>query len=394
MILKGLFWLFLGIIAYTYFGYTCILLLLSVLRKLFFAKENDRFDPSFEPEVSLIIPAYNEADIIEAKVQNCRQLDYPKNKLHIFFVSDGSTDGTADLLSLHKGLHLIREEKRKGKIHAVNRSIKMVSSPVVVFSDANAMLNPSAVREIVKFFADERVGCVAGEKRIASTDRQKAVSAGEGLYWQYESLIKSLESSTGSVVGAAGELIAIKRNLYTEVSEDTLLDDFFISMKIASAGYQIKYAPDAWSLESSSYSISDEMKRKIRIASGGIQFLIRMPSLLNPLKYGFLTFKYISHKVLRWTLVPFGFLITLLSNIAIVTLIKDSGIVYFLLLILQCLFYLMALAGLFLKNFLIRIRLFFVPYYLFMMNYAVILGFFRYFSGRYSTRWPKARRAG
>jgi len=394
MILKVLCWLFLGIIAYAYFGYTCILWLLSIVKKLFFVKAMDRYDESFEPDVSLIIPAYNEADIIEAKVQNCHELDYPKNKLHIFFVSDGSTDETAELIGRHKDLNLVREARRKGKIHAVNRCMKLVSSPVVIFSDANAMLNPSAVREIVKFFADVKVGCVAGEKRIASTERQKAVSAGEGIYWQYESLIKSLESRTGSVVGAAGELIAVRRELYKEVAEDTLLDDFFISMQIASAGYLVKYAPDAWSLESSSYAISDELKRKIRIASGGIQFLVRMPSLLNPLKFGFLTFKYISHKVLRWTLVPFGFLLMLLSNIAIEVLVPDSGVVYTSLLVIQCMFYLMVFAGSLLKNFQIRVRSIFVPYYLFIMNYAVILGFFRYFTGKYSTRWPKARRAG
>jgi len=394
MTLKVLCWLFLGIIAYTYLGYTFILLLLSAARRLFTAKESDRYDPTFEPDVSLIIPAHNEAEIIEEKVQNCRELDYPKNKLQIFFVSDGSSDGTAELLSRHKDIHLLREAVRKGKVHAVNRCMEEVSTPVVILSDANAMLNPSAVREIVKFFSDTRVGCVAGEKRIASSDRQKAVSAGEGLYWQYESMIKSLESITGSVLGAAGELFAIRRELYKKVPEDTLLDDLAISMQIASEGFQIKYAPDAWSLESSSYAISDELKRKIRIASGGIQFLFRMPSLLNPLKHGFLTFKYISHKVLRWTLVPFGFMILLLSNIAVVTSVPDSSVVYTVLLIFQGVFYLMVIIGLFLKNFLIKIRLLFVPYYLFIMNYAVILGFLRYFTGKYSTRWPKARRSG
>lgn len=394
MFLRIVYWLFVGIIAYTYLGYTLVLLLLVYMKRVFHAKAYEPGGESFEPEISMIIPAYNEVDFIDAKLQNCRDLDYPKDKLHIFFVTDGSRDGTVEVLNRHEGINLLHQADRKGKIHAVNRCMQKVTSPVVIFTDANAMLNPQAVREIVKFFADEKVGCVAGEKRIAPADKQKAVSAGEGLYWQYESLIKSLESRTGSVLGAAGELFAVKRNLYPEVPDDTLLDDLVISMQIASAGYLIKYAPDAWSLEPSSYDISDELKRKVRIATGGIQFLFRMPSLLNPLKSGLLTFKYISHKVLRWTLVPFGFIVLLLSNIAIEIFLTDSSAVYTVMLIIQCIFYLLAIAGLFLKNFKIRARVFFVPYYLFMMNYAIIVGFFRYFTGNYSTIWPKARRSG
>jgi len=285
----------------------------------------------------------------------------------------------------------MHELERKGKIHAMNRGMKAVRTPIVVFTDANSMLNPDALREIVKPFADKSVGCVTGEKRIAVSDKQKAVSAGEGLYWQYESHIKKLESDTGSVVGAVGEIFAIRTSLYDEVREDTLLDDFTLSLQMIRKGFSIKYAPRACATETASLSVSEEIKRKTRIASGGMQSLTRMTDLLNPFKYGMLSFKYLSHKVLRWTLVPFAFPALFILNLIIV-LLPSSPLLYSILFGLQCLFYLLALAGWMLENVKTRLGVFFAPYYLFIMNYAVLLGFFRFLKGDYSVKWHKVKR--
>jgi cellulose synthase/poly-beta-1,6-N-acetylglucosamine synthase-like glycosyltransferase len=390
MILKILFWLFLIIILYTYLGYTLILLISSIIRNLI-RKGNSQLNGNYEPEVTLIIPSYNEEKYVIDKVNNCLALNYAPDKLKIVWITDGTTDNTYNLLCRYPSIKVMHEHERKGKIHAMNRGMKAVKSPIVVFTDANSMLNPEALNEIVKPFADETVGCVTGEKRIASAGKQKAVSAGEGLYWKYEARIKKLESDTGSVVGAVGEIFAIRASLYEEVSEDTLLDDFTLSLLMIRKGYSIKYAPGAWGIESASLTVSDEIKRKTRIASGGMQSLTRMADLLNPLKYGLLSLKYISHKVLRWTLVPFAFpLIFILNLVIIVT--PQSSAAYVVLFCLQCLFYLMAWAGWMLENVKTRLAVFFAPYYLFIMNYAVLVGFLRFFTGNYSVKWQKVKR--
>ncbi len=391
MILKLLFWFFLSIILYTYLGYTLILMVASLFQRIT-RRKRDQSAVVFEPEVTLLVPSYNEEGYVIAKVNNCLTLRYPPEKLKIIWITDGTTDNTADLLCRYPEISVMHQHERKGKIHAMNRGIKAVKTPFVVFTDANSMLNPEAMYEILRPFADPSVGCVTGEKRIAASCKQQAVSAGEGLYWQYESKIKKLESETGSVVGAVGEIFAIRTELYDEVSEDTLLDDFTLSLQMIRKGYSIKYAPRACGTETASLSISEEIKRKTRIASGGMQSLARMSDLLNPFKYGALSFKYISHKVFRWTVVPFAFPVVFILNLLIV-LSSFSSPLYITLFILQCLFYALALAGWQLENVKTKQGFFFAPYYLFIMNYAVLTGFFRYFTGNYSVKWQKVKRS-
>jgi cellulose synthase/poly-beta-1,6-N-acetylglucosamine synthase-like glycosyltransferase len=391
MMLKILFWLFLSIILYAYIGYTLTLLLLAGINRLFRIHKTLKAD-DYLPDVTLFIPAYNEGPYIIEKINNSLEIDYPKEKLKIIWITDGSTDNTADLLYRYPEITVMHEQERRGKIHAMNRGMKAVNTPIVVFTDANTMLNRLAIREISKLFADNKTGCVTGEKRISGSGSQKAVSAGEGLYWQYESLIKKLESETGSVMGAVGEIFAVRSDLFNEVREDTLLDDFTISLQIVHQGHAIKYAPHAWGTETASLSISEEIKRKIRIATGGLQTLTRMTDLLNPFRYGLLSFKFFSHKVLRWTLVPFSFPIVFVLNFFILFSSVNNRL-YTILFILQCIFYLLALAGGIMHNIKLGIRALFAPYYLFIMNYAVIKGFFRFMTGNYSVNWQKVRRS-
>jgi cellulose synthase/poly-beta-1,6-N-acetylglucosamine synthase-like glycosyltransferase len=391
MILKILFWLFLGIMVYAYFGYTLILLILAGLNRLFQVHKTIKSD-TYLPEVTLFIPAYNEGPFVLQKVNNSMELDYPKEKLKIIWITDGTTDNTYDLLCRYPEIEVMHERERKGKIHAMNRGMKAVNTPIVVFTDANTMLNKEAISEIIRLFADPKTGCVTGEKRILGSARQKAVGAGEGLYWQYESLIKRLESETGSVMGAVGEIFAIRSELYQEVKEDTLLDDFTISLKIVQQGYTIKYAPYAIGSETASYSIAEEIKRKIRIAIGGLQALTRITGLLNPFNYGLLSVKYFSHKVIRWTLVPFSFPFTFLLNL-IILFTPASSELYEILFLLQCLFYILVMAGAIMHNVKVSIRALFAPYYLFIMNYAILKGFIRFLFGNYSVKWQKAKRS-
>jgi len=391
MALKTLFWIFTGIILYTYLGYTIILACIAFVKNQ--RKSASPENKEFEPDVSILIPAYNEADSIVAKMENTLALGYPKEKLRIVWITDGSDDESLNLLKRYDSISVFHEPHRRGKIHAMNRGMQFINTPIVVFTDANTMLNKNAIRAIVKHFADSSVGCVAGEKRIKSNATEKAVEAGEGLYWQYESLVKKLESDSGSAVCAAGELFALRTVLYENVDEDTILDDFVISLKIASKGYKIKYAPDAHGTETASVSVKEELKRKIRIACGGWQTLFKMPHLLNVFRYGFLSLKYLSHKVLRWTIVPVSFFIIFILNLVIILSAPLFTNIFWYLFVFQLLFYLAVAVGSMFHNIRIRARFLFVPYYIFIMNYAVISGMLRYFSGRYSVNWEKAKRS-
>lgn len=388
---RTVFWIFLSAILYTYVGYTSFLWIISQVRRIF--RRMEIHEPSgFEPDVTLLIPAFNEADYIIGKVKNSFELDYPREKLRIVWVTDGSTDRTAELLGAFPELAVMHEKERKGKVNAMNRAMKTIKTPLAVFTDANTLLNPEAIREIAGLFADNKTGCVTGEKRISASGPEKAVSAGEGLYWQYESWIKRLESETGSVMGAVGELFAVRTELYEEVPEDTLLDDFTISMSILKKGFRVRYAPNAWGTETASLNINEEIKRKTRIAAGGLQALTRMPDLLNPFRYGLTSWMYLSHKVLRWILVPSAFPLVFMLNMIILMLPHPEPI-YIALFVLQAFFYLFVLAGAILHNVRVRFKVLIAPYYLFIMNYAMLKGTLLFLSGRYSVNWQKIKRS-
>ncbi len=390
MTLKLLFWIFLMIIVYTYLVYTVLLLVLAGIKRLIVRFPS--YSEDYEPEVTLFVPAYNEIDCIEQKISNSLQLDYPPDKIRFLWVTDGSDDGSPELLRQYRNVEVLHQEKRLGKINAMNRGMKYIQTPVVIFSDANTDLNKEAVREIVKLFSNNKVGCVAGEKRIYVDEKEKAVSAGEGIYWLYESFIKRIESSMGSALGAVGELFAIRTELYKDVEEDTILDDFIISMRIAKEGKMIKYAPNAYASERASFSIKEELKRKIRIASGGFQALKRIPGLLNVFRYGLLSLQFFSHKVLRWTMVPFSFIVVFFTNLFIILMHPEAEKFYTVSIAVQIVFYLAALLGSIMKDYKTRLKFLFIPYYLFVMNYSILIGMIRFFTQKQTAIWEKARR--
>jgi cellulose synthase/poly-beta-1,6-N-acetylglucosamine synthase-like glycosyltransferase len=331
---------------------------------------------------------------VQGKMANSMELDYPKEKLHIVWVTDGSDDGTPEMLQQYNNVTVHHLPERNGKISAMNRGMKFIKTPIVIFSDANTMLGHESVKRIVNLFATPTVGCVSGEKRIINKETDAASGAGEGLYWKYESALKKWDAELYSVVGAAGELFAIRTELYKDVEKDTLLDDFVISLRVAQDGYTIQYDPEAYAIETASANVKEELKRKIRISAGGIQSVVRLRSLLNIFKYGTLSFQYISHRVLRWTLTPACLLVLIPLGF---TVAYNEGLLnfglYSTLFWMQLLFYVAALTGWFLENRSTRIKALFVPYYFFIMNLSVVLGFFRYMKKSQSVNWERAKRA-
>jgi len=395
MILTVLFWVFLFILVYTYIGYALIVFVLLKLKKIFFPNRFIKTDNSYEPEVCLFVTAYNEKDYVRQKVENSFSLDYPKEKIQYLWVTDGSDDGTPELLEQYENMEVYHLQERKGKMHAMNRGIKFVNAPIIIFSDTNTILGNQSIREIVTKFSNKNTGCVAGEKRIVEKETDAAAGSGEGLYWKFESWLKNMDADLNSAVGAVGELFAIRTELFEDVETDTLLDDFIISLRIAQKGYHIAYTPNAFAEETASLNVREELKRKIRIAAGGIQTIFRLKSLLNPFKYGLLSWQYFSHKVLRWTLAPFSLFLLLILNLVIVArqgvwfdLHFFSGFLY-----VQLFCYLLALIGWYVENKKIRCKILFAPYYFVSINYASIRGIIRYFKGKQSVNWEKSKRA-
>ncbi len=392
--LKFIFWICFFIVGYTFLGYTIILWILVSLKKIF-SKNSISTKEAELPSVCLFVPAYNEIDYIDDKVKNLFELDYPKDKIQYLWISDGSDDGTYEKLLSYPDLQVIQLPERKGKINAINQGMKYVENQIVIFSDCNAFLSKESINEIVHKFRNSKVGCVAGEKRIVRDDDSNAASFGENIYWQYESFMKKMDAELNTVIGADGGLFAIRKELFEEVESDTIIDDFVISLRIVQKGYKIAYAPKAYVAETASANVQEELKRKIRIAAGGLQFLFRLPALLNPFKYGWLSFQYFSHKVLRWIFAPFALLGLFIVNLLIFIYEGTPRELSFFLtfLILQLTMYLLAVLGGIFHAKKVKPRALFAPYYFVVMNYASIAGIFRFIKGKQKVTWEKSVRA-
>ena len=374
-----LFWLCLAIVVYTYVGYGLILYLLVFIKRLAIkAKPLADITDDCLPEVTLMVCAYNEEDIISEKMSNTHSLDYPADRLHLVWVTDGSTDNTNSILSAYPDVKIVFSPERRGKSAALKHGIKEVSTEIVMMTDANTMLNPGAVREIVRLMQDPKVGCVSGEKKVMAKSDSDEAAQGEGLYWKYESTLKRLDSELYSAMGAAGELCVIRRQLMTDIPDDTLLDDFVISMEIVRMGYKIAYTSKAFAMEYGSADLHEESKRKRRIAAGGLQSSWRLRSLMNPLRHPVVAFQFVSHRVLRWTITPVCLFALIPLNTILV--LSGEGIIYTIIWILQILFYASALAGM-------RISKYFV-----FMNLNVFRGM-AYLLNNTSGTWEKAKRA-
>jgi len=376
-----------SVLFYSYLGYGALLYSLVLLKRLL-VKE-DRYASNDWPEVTLVVAAYNEENYIEDKILNSLQLEYPADKLKFLFVTDGSTDSTNEIILRYPQIQLKYQPHRQGKIAAVDRIMPLIQTPITVFTDANTLLNPEAVKEMVKHFTHPKVGAVAGEKRIHQSAKDDASAAGEGIYWRYESALKQWDYELYSVVGAAGELFAIRTELYEAVQKDTLIEDFYMTLRIAQRGYRVAYEKNAYAVEDSSASVQEEMKRKVRIAAGGIQAIIRLARLLIPYPYPILTFQYFSHRVLRWTLAPLALLCFLITSALLAVQGDKVGPVLF---AGQALFYGMAYLGYRYEKQEVSVKALYIPLYFSMMNLAVFRGAWRLWKGQQSVVWDKAQR--
>lgn len=391
--MKIIFWLCLALVVYTYVGYGAVLYIILKVKNIFFRRETTPIlplDPQLLPDVTLMICAYNEADVIEEKMLNIRALNYPQDKLCVMWVTDGSNDNSNELLQAYPEVKLVYSPERKGKAAAMQHGLQENKAEYVIFTDANTMLNADAIREIVRQFMKKNVSCVSGEKRVAARHAGQATAEGEGVYWKYESMLKRWDSELYSAMGAAGELFAVRMSHYLPAPSNALLDDFMMSMLILKDGHRIAYTNEAYATEYGSASTAEESKRKRRIAAGGLQSIWWLRSLMNPFAYPKVAFQYVSHRVLRWSITPLALFALFPLNLLL--LFASGSLIYQLLFLLQLFFYLSALTGHILKVSGRRNKLLYIPCYFLFMNLNVFLGIGYLISHKDSGTWEKARR--
>jgi cellulose synthase/poly-beta-1,6-N-acetylglucosamine synthase-like glycosyltransferase len=375
------FWTAWALVLYTYVGFPLLLGAIARYRARHIPTEAEYDDKRDLPRVTMVIAAYNEAHVIAEKLENCWKIDYPADRFEVIVGSDGSSDGTDEILRscTDPRLRSFIFSERRGKISVLNELMEHVNSDVVVMSDANTIYAPDAVDRIVAPFRDPIVGCVSGELCL----EQEGGVSGEGLYWKYESWIKRNESRLGFLIGCNGGIFAIRRGLYEPLPSSTIVEDFVLSMRILEGGHQIRFVPGARATEPACSSSRAEMVRKIRIGAGGFQALALTRPLLSP-KYGLRSFAYWGHKVLRW-FVPHALVAALISNLFLI-----GARAYAALLLGQ-------VAG---------AALGFLAYnarpgrglprwtrpisYFYLMNFALLRGFFRFLSGTQRVTWERA----
>lgn len=373
------------ILFYTYLGYGILMAILARIK----VRPTEYHNKEQElPSVAILIPAYNEEDVIEDKILNSMALSYPELKKDIYVISDGSTDGTTEIVKKYRNVMHLHMDKRAGKVGAVNRAMDLIHADVTVSTDANTLLNKEALLHLVRPFSDAKVVAVSGEKKIMSDQCENASGAGEGLYWRYESTLKRLDSQVNSLVGAAGELIAYRTNRFEKIPENMIIEDFFMTMRFAEQGYKVAYQPKAYAMEKPSASVKEELKRKVRISAGAFQAIMLFRNLLIPTRFNMLSFQYLSHRVMRWMIAPLALVSALISNLALV----GTSAFYANLAGLQITFYLLAALGYLFKRFKMKIKVLHVPFYFCMMNYAVVAGFIRFMKGNQTVIWEKALR--
>ncbi|MGH7491968.1 MAG: glycosyltransferase family 2 protein [bacterium] len=376
-----LFWLCAGLILWVYAGYPLLLYFLNRMRPPRRVRAGE-----IEPVVTLMVSAYNEAAVIRKKIENSLALDYPRHLLDLLVVSDGSSDDTDQIVREYEtqGVRLLRMHERGGKTTGLNAAVPRAYGEIIVFSDANAMYDRRVVRNLVRNFADPQVGCVTGESRYnleGATDSTQS----ENLYWRYELALKKMETNAGSLVGGDGAIYAVRKKLYRPMLPSDL-SDFVNPMQVTLQGYRNVYEPEAFSYENGADTFAQEFRRKVRIVSRAWRGLGRVAGVLNPFRFGFFTVQVLSHKLLRW-LVPIFMIGALIANL----FLWQESVMYGFMAGAQGLFYVLALAGWAQAQRVAIPKIFYVPYYFCLINYASLLGILSYYRGQTFTMWQTVR---
>ena len=375
------FWTSVCLLAYVYAGYPLLVYLVSIL----FPKP--LVSGEIEPQVTVLITAYNEEAVIREKIENTLQIDYPADKLEILVASDGSTDGTDEIVRemAGRGVKLFRQEGRAGKTETQNNAVERAMGEVILFSDATTKYSPDVFRRLLPAFADEQIGCVAG--RLVYVDEEDTnVGKGAQSYWNYETFIKIAESRACSLIGASGCLYAVRKAAYRPMYPEAC-SDFLICTSIYRQGLRSVFAPDAVCFENTNRRAEDELKMRIRVISQTFTDLWRNRDMLNPFKSGFFAVELMSHKVLRYA-VPFMLVTLFLSSVLLSSQSFYAAALWF-----QAAFYALAAAGWVMERAGKRVGLLAMPLYFVLANFASAAAFYQFLRGETYTRWEPIRQA-
>ncbi len=391
-ITETVFWVCFCAVAYTYLAYPVLLFVLAsaaqVMRDVsYLIGRRDRrqsCQEEFLPRAAVLVSAHNEESVIEAKIQNTRELDYPSDHLEFLLGLDAPSDLTPERASrTHSpSVQIFNFALRRGKLLVLQDLAQRTSADILVLSDANTMLKRDCLRKLIRHFVDPSVGAVSGEEVRVAANGTKAPMA--SLYWRYEAALKILESRLNCALGANGAVYAIRRHLF-RLKKNWIVEDFQIPMDVRFGGHRVIYDPEARAIEDVAPTLAAEFQRKVRIGAGDYQTLLGNPRFLNPLK-GLPAFAYWSHKVLRW-LAPLFLIGALASNLLLVLRPFYAGVF-----MAQCAFYLLATLGYGLQRHGKLTRLTSVPLYFSLMNLALLLGMFRFLSGRQEVVWSATPR--
>jgi cellulose synthase/poly-beta-1,6-N-acetylglucosamine synthase-like glycosyltransferase len=376
-----IFWCCIGLIVYVYAGFA----LLLALRARFFPREYRAAE--IRPRVSLVIAAHNEAASIGKRLENALTLDYPRDQTEVIVASDGSTDGTDDVVRPFTGRGVtLLSLPRQGKAAALNAAVSASSGEVLVFSDANSMFDAGAIRALVRPLADPEVGGVAGDQRYVPAANKLVEDEGERCYWNYDRCLKRWQSAAGSVTSATGAIYAIRRGLFRGVPEG-VTDDFAVSTSVTAQGYRLVFATDAIAYEPPAKTVNDELARKVRIITRGLRGVVRQRALFNPFRYGFYSLQVFTHKLLRRLMA-----LPLLALVILSPWLWNAGAFYQGVVVVQTAGYACAFLGWLLKNSRLgRAKLFTLPMFFVMVNTASLLALWNVLRGRRIVTWQTAR---
>jgi cellulose synthase/poly-beta-1,6-N-acetylglucosamine synthase-like glycosyltransferase len=383
-----LFWISASLIVYSYFLYPCILFALYSIAQIrrdwqYLSGRNDRRIYALRqeelPSVSLVIAAYNEQRHLPDRIINIRNLEYPRNKLEVIIVSDGSDDRSNEILSgaTDEQIRTILLPSRKGKANALNVGVAQATNDILIFSDAATLFAPDSIQKLVRHFSGPKVGVVCGLLKFKATAESQQT---EGIYWKYETIIRLMEARFGATLTASGAIYALRRQCFQPISSETVIEDFVVPMRARQLGYSVIFDPEATGIEYAAPSVSGEFTRRVRLAVGSFR---AMGELIR-VRMNFMTrLAFISHKLLRW-LVPFFLIALLLSNAFLV-----KSVPYRVGFLTQSLFYLWAVVGYMFREQMKRIRFGLLGYFWLAMNVAFLVGFWKYLFGRQDSAWKR-----
>ncbi|MAT58423.1 MAG: hypothetical protein CMF23_10675 [Ignavibacteriae bacterium] len=378
-----LFIIFLLLIIHSFFFYPVILILLNRLKSSIHSIKDNQ-----NKSLSILIAAYNEEKVIKDRIENLAEQNYDFEKVEVFVGSDNSSDKTDEILlelsQKYMWLKFFSYKQRGGKAGVLNKLINEAKNEIIVFTDANTIFDKNVLKNLVKYFDNNDIGGVCGKLILKSEDSDDNE---ESRYWSYETMIKQVEGDLGISIAANGGIFAIRKELYTQIpTEKAVTDDLFLSLKVLSKGYKFAYASDARAYENTANSLNEEMQRKIRFSATNFQTLLACKELLFH-KNLLLSYAFWSHKVIRWFL-PLLLIFIFISNYLLISF----GSFYNLFFILQVIFYAFSFIGFILYKFKIRFMIFTLPYYFYLSNYALVMGFIKFIKGQNSVIWESTKR--